>query len=354
MASTHDASTAIKWYRTPIPAGELRALNTRSDIKGLIQAGGFLTLLCCTGAASLWSAFFGHVWLTLVLLFLHGTVGSFLSIAEHELSHNTVFQTKWLNALFIRIFGFLGWYDFHFFRASHANHHRYTLHPPRDGEVVIPDVYASVSLRHFLCQAFWLPLAPFRLVKGTLRKARGQWDDDWSLTLFPKDKVEACRRLMRWNRSVLAGHAIIVAGSGAVALITGRWAWLLVPYVVSFSMTYGGWLYYLCSFTMHIGLMDKIPDFRFCCRTMILPRIASFLYWHMEYHTEHHMYAAVPCYNLRALRQTIENDLPRAKGMIATWKEIAQILRKQAKDPGYQHIHELPNTAHPIVRADRA
>lgn len=49
MASTHDASTAIKWYRTPIPAGELRALNTRSDIKGLIQAGGFLTLLCCTG-----------------------------------------------------------------------------------------------------------------------------------------------------------------------------------------------------------------------------------------------------------------------------------------------------------------
>lgn len=42
----------------------------------------------------------------------------------------------------------------------------------------------------------------------------------------------------------------------------------------------------------HAGLSDNVPDFRLCCRTMILNPFFRFLYWHMNYHTEHHMYAA--------------------------------------------------------------
>ena len=55
------------------------------------------------------------------------------------------------------------------------------------------------------------------------------------------------------------------------------------------------------------------------------------------------MYAAVPCYNLGKLHSTIKHDLPPIKkGLISTWREIAEILRKQKVDPHYQFEPRLP------------
>jgi fatty acid desaturase len=62
----------------------------------------------------------------------------------------------------------------------------------------------------------------------------------------------------------------------------------------------------------------------------------------MNYHTEHHMYASVPCYNLERLRREIDRDMPAARGMLGAWQEIIGILRKQKTDPGYQHVYGLP------------
>ena len=39
MADLHDERATIGWYRTPIPGETLQALNARSDLKGLLQAG---------------------------------------------------------------------------------------------------------------------------------------------------------------------------------------------------------------------------------------------------------------------------------------------------------------------------
>ncbi|MBV7331723.1 fatty acid desaturase [Chloroflexi bacterium TSY] len=67
------------------------------------------------------------------------------------------------------------------------------------------------------------------------------------------------------------------------------------------------------------------------------------LYWHMNFHIEHHMYAAVPCYNLGKLHALIEHDLPRSSnGLYETWKEIIAIMRRQKVEPEYQYIPELP------------
>jgi fatty acid desaturase len=69
----------------------------------------------------------------------------------------------------------------------------------------------------------------------------------------------------------------------------------------------------------------------------------SFLYWHMNYHTEHHMYAAVPCYNLGKLHDQIEPDLPLSPvGLCAMWKKMVGILKIQEVDPKYQYVAELP------------
>ena len=71
-----------------------------------------------------------------------------------------------------------------------------------------------------------------------------------------------------------------------------------------------------------------------------------FLYWHMNYHIEHHMYAAVPCYRLGRLHKAIQHELPPSPvGLVATWREIVGILKRQKEDPSYQHIPTLPQTA---------
>ncbi len=143
--------------------------------------------------------------------------------------------------------------------------------------------------------------------------------------------------MVRWARIVLIGHAIIVAASVA----SGYW---LVAVVTTAARFYGGWLQWLCNNTQHIGLQDNVPDFRLCCRTVRLNPILQFLYFHMNYHAEHHMYAAVPCYKLGRLRRTIASDMPTASPSLwAAWREIIWILRRQQAEPGYQHIFKLPS-----------
>ena len=82
---------------------------------------------------------------------------------------------------------------------------------------------------------------------------------------------------------------------------------------------------------------------RRCTRTIILSAPLRFLYWSMNYHIEHHMYAAVPCYNLRKLHEKIRHDLPPCpRGLIATWKQIIAIHRRQRADPSYPYLPDLP------------
>jgi fatty acid desaturase len=66
----------------------------------------------------------------------------------------------------------------------------------------------------------------------------------------------------------------------------------------------------------------------------------------MNFHTEHHMYAAVPCYKLGKLHKLIKHDLPPCpRGIINTWREIAAIQAKQKANPNYQHVASLPKPA---------
>ena len=59
------------------------------------------------------------------------------------------------------------------------------------------------------------------------------------------------------------------------------------------------------------------------------------------------MYAGVPCYNLRKLRQAIESDLPVAKNAIAAFRELRATWKRQQTEPAYQYDTPLPPTANP-------
>ena len=63
----------------------------------------------------------------------------------------------------------------------------------------------------------------------------------------------------------------------------------------------------------------------------------------MNFHIEHHMYAGVPCYRLGRLHKAIKHDLPACPvGLVATWREISGILKRQKAEPNYQYRPKLP------------
>jgi fatty acid desaturase len=123
-------------------------------------------------------------------------------------------------------------------------------------------------------------------------------------------------------------------------VLGGLWPLALV---VTGARFYGTWLFSLCNNTQHVGLQDNVPDFRLCCRTIELNPFVRFLSFQMNYHTEHHMYAAVPCYNLHRLHEAIRHEMPpTTRGLVAAWKEVLTILKRQKEEPGYQHVYALP------------
>ena len=293
--ATKEPSRPVAWYRTPIEAGTLRQLHERSDFMGWLQTLGYLGVIFLTGSIAYYSAGHWPIWLTLTLVFLHGTVFAFQINAVHELGHGTVFKTRSLNAFFDRVFSFLGWTNFEIFEASHARHHRYTLHPPDDLEVVLP---IRVMVEGFLPEGLHQPGRLLGRWPSTFRIARGGFRGEWELKLFPASEPVARRPPVHWARALLIGHGLILIISAVFEL------WML-PILVTFAPFYGVWLFFLCNNTQHIGLQDNVGDFRLCCRTFTLNPFVQFLYWHMNYHIEHHMFAAVPCYRLGRLHRTI-------------------------------------------------
>ena len=328
---TSAPSRTIHWYRTPISRDLLREMNQASNWKAALQVTGHLSLIAATSTCA-WLVQ-DHWWLLLPALLLHGTVYVFLLNATHELSHGTVFRTRWLNRFFLRLFCFLGWRSHILFWTSHAEHHKYTLHQPDDLEVVLP---SRLTWQGLVRVTLFDPTMFVATVRKTIAHAVGRVEGDWEQHLFPPGDIKRRRDLRNWARLLLGGHIALVAGS----LYLGLW---LVPVLTSLGVFYGGWLRFLCNNTQHAGLQDDVPDFRLCTRTVLLGPLTRLLYWHMNYHIEHHMYAAVPCYNLGRLHSLIEHDLPETPASLwAAWRQIVQIIRRQRAEPGYQYVPALP------------
>ncbi len=323
----------IAWYKTPLRREILAALNERSDWRGLAQTLGHLGLVAASGAAAWYAAGRLPLPVFVVLLLVHGTFYSFLAAAFHELTHQTVFKTKPLNTVFLYLVSWLTWANPFWYWASHQEHHKFTLHPPEDLEVVLP---FELTLTSFLRSALVNPWDFYYRLKMNLRLSLGRTEGAWEASLFPPEAVALRWRVFNWARLILLSHLLLTV----VALYFGLWQ---VPVLVTLAPFYGGCLLYLCANPQHAGLQDNVPDFRLCTRTYITNPFVQFLYWDMNYHIDHHMYAAVPCYNLGKLHAAIAHDLPASPvGLLATWKEILAIVQRQRRDPSYQYAAKLP------------
>jgi fatty acid desaturase len=112
--------------------------------------------------------------------------------------------------------------------------------------------------------------------------------------------------------------------------------------MITFGNFLCNWLRYFVGVPMHVGLRDNVPDFRLCVRTIRLDPVSHFLYWRMNYHCEHHMYAAVPCYRLRKLSRILAADMPAPRSVLGAWREMRETWRRQQTEPGYQFDTPLP------------
>ena len=333
MSAAELEKQRITWYRTPLSREVAAALNQRSDRLGLAQTLGYLGLLALTGTTAVLAVGRLPWWAVVAILLVHGTFYAFLLNAFHELVHQSVFKTKALNTFFLNIISFIGWVSPVAFWASHQEHHKFTLHQPYDLEVTLPQ---EIKLGSFLRSAFINPWDLWFRLKLLGRQSLGRVEGRWESYLFPPEAVAARRDLFNWARVILIGHALIIA----VSLYFGWW---MIPVVVTFAPFYGGLLQFLCNNTQHVGLQDAVDDYRLCTRSFITHPFIQFLYWHMNYHIEHHMYAAVPCYHLGKLHAAIKDDLPPTSvGLWQTWKEILAILKRQHVDPTYEYIAPLP------------
>ncbi len=345
----------VDWYRCPTRPGLLRECSRRSDAQAWLQAGGHFLLFVLTGSVVL-ACWLGALWLPFLLaLFAHGTVASFfIGTAPHELGHGTVFKTKRWNKVFLYLFSLIGWWDPFDYASSHTYHHRYTLHPEGDRENLLPLEPSLASF--FMLQLFTVNLLTQRgrtfgkggLLSTIMVTALGAVGlvgsdeipiNEWIKALH-RDQPDQHRRSIWWSRLLLAFHGGVLA----IALLTGWWALPLILTVPSFI---ANWLSYFVGLTQHCGLRDHSRDFRKNTRSVKLNPLASFLYWRMNWHIEHHMYAGVPCYNLARLHTEIKDDMPRPRTLVEAWREMRMIWQRQKTDPDYQYDTPLPPTANP-------
>ena len=328
-------SFKVSWYRCPIAPDQLRELTKRSDLQGWIQTLGYLLLLAALGSLT-WYLYSVRLWGAMAAsLFCYGSVFSFTpGLVTHELSHGTVFKTKWLNSFFLRLYSLIGWTHFHQYKRSHTYHHVYTLHTRGDREVQLPATPSLHPLR--ILGYLTLNVQGFGLALwGTLKLAlTGRFWNDWSEDVFANDTA-ARRQAQGWAWLLILLHAAVIT----VTVVFRLW---LLPVLVTLGPFIASLYTYLVGMPMHTGLRDNVPDFRLCVRTITLDPFSRFIYWYMNYHTEHHMYAAVPCYNLPRLAKAIEADMPAPRTLLGAWKEMRMVYKRQKTEPGYQFDTPLP------------
>lgn len=340
----------INWYRCKVDRTVMSELMRKSDARAFLQVIPQLGLFALTGAlaytAYLHLSAANWPWmlpLLLLALFTHGTIGSFMGgIACHELCHKTPFATQFWNTFFLKIYAFLAWFDPVGYRASHIRHHQVTVHKDHDGEITQPlglDWHGFwFVLKAFTCDPTWIS----KNIRFMFAAARGDLSHDgffksaWLQRVVPDTDAKGRRELIRWARVVVLGHLALAT----LFILSGHW-FLIV--IVNLGTFYCGWLVTLCGAPQHVGLSSDVNDFRLNTRTYTCGWFPAFCYWNMQYHVEHHMFPAVPFYNLPRLRAAIAHDLPPAThGLWATWCDLQAILKRQRQDPAYVHVPPLP------------
>ncbi len=320
-----DKEEKLNWYKPEIETALLKEISRKSDRQGLIRFGGYFFVLFLCGYFAFLS--FGTIY-AIPSFLLYGVVFGFLNAPHHELMHKSVFRSSWLNKTGFWITGLLLGHEQIYNHYSHLQHHNHTMNEGQDIEgrpFHRPPKLLADPINH---------LTKYREnydhAKAILCHSLGKVTKNAQL-FVPKNKLNAMNVNARIH--LFFNIAIILS-----AVIFSTWLPLLL---VIFPRFYGGLLHGFCSATQHTGLALNVMDHRLNTRTVLMGPVLRFLYFNMNYHTEHHLYPSVPFHSLERLHLAIKDQLPKpACGLQAAWTEMLACLKIQMKNPDY-HLQPL-------------
>ena len=320
-----------KWHRCTVNKVEFKKLCEKSDWAGFKHILIYFGVLFFTGylAYVTWGT-----WWSLGFFLIYGNIYACSDSIWHETGHKTAFKSKFWNNFFYQIASYMDNFEPIRWRWSHFKHHSHTaFDDPYDFEIVIKkptDLFSFFS--HFI------PFAPMLIFYKTL-----QFETIKHAVGLTTPVMEQC--IPKKERSKCRNFARIHLGIWLITITISviYQTWLPVLFVVLPGF-YGKTLIALFGLMQHAGLHENIKDHRLSTRTVYLNPIFSFLYWHMEYHIEHHMFPTVPSHNLPKLHNLIKNQMPKAKnGLWSAYKEIIPAIFKQAKNPNYKIQLSIPD-----------
>lgn len=286
----------------------LRALMQRSDLAGALQLGSHFGAIALSGAL-LWLCW-GSLWAVPVFM-VHGVLLNFLYAGQHELSHATVFKTKWLNEAFGRLIGLIVLFPRDFDLIQHSAHHQYTQNWEKDGELA----RVPYTLRSYL---LWLSGVTYWVtrVQRILRFVAGRVPEPY----VRPDQHHIVIREARW---MLAGYAVIAL----VSLAAQSWAAVLLWLAPMLVMKP---VHQLQNTIEHLGLSHE-DDILRNTRSTRTNAVMRWLCWQMPYHTAHHAFPSVPFWRLRELDAELKGNgaEPYAMGWIEFQIEVIRKLSQK-------------------------
>jgi fatty acid desaturase len=290
--------------RDLIDPATLRALCAPSDRAGAVQVASHLGAILVTGAtlALTWGTWWGAP-----VFLLHGALLNFLYAGQHELSHWTVFRTRWLNQWFGRLFGFIVLYPRDFDQVQHTAHHRHTQDWDRDGELA-RDRYTFWSyLGWLLGPTYWYTRA-----RRILRFAAGVVTEPYIPDARKPDMV----REARWMVFFYALIAVVSVAAGSWAAVT-LWLAPMLPLKV---------VHQLQNTIEHLGLPHEANILE-NTRSTRTNAVLRWMCWNMQYHTAHHAFPGVPFHRLPALHAKLFDERGAAPPMMTYLGFQAAVLR---------------------------
>jgi fatty acid desaturase len=216
---------------------------------------------------------------------VHGVLINYLYGGQHELSHATVFRTRWLNEFWGRVFGVIVIAPRDADQIQHFAHHRHTQIWFQDGELF----RQPYTLRSYLMRLSGIEYWRSNFA-ALLLYAWGRVDDLY---------VKPAQRALVIREARL--HLAFYAGIAVISVLAGSWAAILY-WLGPLLLTKAA--HQLQNLIEHVGLphTDDICANTRSTRTNALMR---WLCWQMQYHTAHHAFPSVPFFRLKALHHEI-------------------------------------------------
>ncbi len=290
--------------RKELPPDTLAALTRLDPVRStLAVAQTFASLALVIGLAiTFWSWWTAAIAVVLIAPLQHA-----LFVLAHDAAHYRLYQTRWLNDAVGRLIGTLVGVSMCTYRVIHRLHHNH-LYGPQDPDIALHGGYPRGKA--YLAKKLAKDLAGLTAFKTySYFFGAPSLNTDTGKAERPLDDTSPrLRRAARRDRWTVLGFQVIAP----VVAFSAGWGWQYVVLWMLPLVTLLQAILRLRAVCEHGAVTDYGSPLT-AARTNLAPAWVRYVMFphHVNYHVEHHLYPAVPHYNLLRLHAAL-----RAHGIL--------------------------------------